>query len=308
MNQPSLPEPRRMHADAARGGSFSYLFWDGPASLPLLHFAHANGFNAQTYRLLLAPLAQDFRIIAWDARGHGQSTLPADPAKLKSWDRYRDDLIGFLSGFGEPMWLAGHSLGATTSLVTAAANPKLVKGLVLAEPVLMPRSFMAALDLLRMVGLGHRINPLAEGAGRRRPVFDSRQHMIDAYRGRGAFKTWRDGSLEDYVAGGSHIDGSGQARLACAPAWEQATFMTRPPRLWWRIKQLAPPVTLLRGTRGSTCPPQSAEAFRRLKPGIKIQVIEGASHFLPIEHPDPVRQAIREMALPPTPPPGGGHP
>ena len=38
---------------------------------PVLHWAHANGFNGQTYAPLLAPLAERFDIYAWDARGHG---------------------------------------------------------------------------------------------------------------------------------------------------------------------------------------------------------------------------------------------
>ena len=37
---------------ALTDGAVSYLEWDGDG--PALHFAHANGFNALTYRTLLA--------------------------------------------------------------------------------------------------------------------------------------------------------------------------------------------------------------------------------------------------------------
>jgi len=35
-------------------GAVSCLSWKGDG--PVLHFAHANGFNAETYRTLLSPL------------------------------------------------------------------------------------------------------------------------------------------------------------------------------------------------------------------------------------------------------------
>ena len=38
-----------------------------------LVFVHANGFNALTYRTLLAPLSGSLRIWAPDLRGHGGS-------------------------------------------------------------------------------------------------------------------------------------------------------------------------------------------------------------------------------------------
>ena len=38
-------------------------------------FVHANGFNALTYRQILAPLTSHYRILAIDQRGHGATTL-----------------------------------------------------------------------------------------------------------------------------------------------------------------------------------------------------------------------------------------
>src|SRR6056300_1475446 len=58
-------------------GYMSVCYWKGPAGAPVLHWAHANGFNGRTYAPLLAPLAEHFHIYASDARGHGLSTLPA---------------------------------------------------------------------------------------------------------------------------------------------------------------------------------------------------------------------------------------
>ena len=46
-------------------GEVSVLAWEqADARVPSLHFAHANGFNAQTYRTMLQPLAQEMRLYA----------------------------------------------------------------------------------------------------------------------------------------------------------------------------------------------------------------------------------------------------
>ena len=50
-----------------------------------VHFAHATGFNAGTYRQLIEALDPSFDVYAMDARGHGFSNAPADPRSLRSW-------------------------------------------------------------------------------------------------------------------------------------------------------------------------------------------------------------------------------
>ena len=66
----------------------------GPAERPVdLVFSHANGFNARTYARLLGPLAARYHILAIDMRGHGLTTLPADPARHPGWKIFADDLL-----------------------------------------------------------------------------------------------------------------------------------------------------------------------------------------------------------------------
>ena len=118
-------------------GNISYLEWEG--SGPTFHFAHATGFNAETYVPLLAPLADKLRILASDARGHGFTTLPTGPGVARNWAIYREDLAKFLAAtIKAPAILAGHSMGATVSAMIAAAFPDRVKALILIEPVLPP--------------------------------------------------------------------------------------------------------------------------------------------------------------------------
>ena len=61
-------------------GDVSVLAWEtAGAKAPAVHFAHANGFNALTYRTLFDELSIFMRVYASDLRGHGQSTLAANP-------------------------------------------------------------------------------------------------------------------------------------------------------------------------------------------------------------------------------------
>src|SRR6202000_2396771 len=151
----------------------------------------ANGFNAQTYRGLLEPLAQSFRVVASDARGHGFTTLPTTPGLASGWTVFRDDLIAVLERLApQGAILAGHSLGGTTSLMVAAARPDLVHALVLVEPVLVP-SHVAPGD-----------SEMWERPPKRRDRFPSLDAAFEAYRGRGAFKTWPDETVRDYLEGG----------------------------------------------------------------------------------------------------------
>jgi pimeloyl-ACP methyl ester carboxylesterase len=125
------------HSLSLSDGNISYLEW--PADGPVLHFAHATGFNAETYVPLLAPLSDDLRILASDARGHGLTGLPTAPGMARDWAIYREDLARFLEATTNgPVVLAGHSMGATVSAMIAARFPDRVSGLILIEPVLIP--------------------------------------------------------------------------------------------------------------------------------------------------------------------------
>ena len=108
-----------------RGGEMAALEF-GPTDQPLdIVFCHANGFNARTYRTILGPLSATLRILAIDLRGHGATTLPTVVENRPGWAEYRDDLLALLPHVASaPVVVAGHSMGATTSLMAAAQAPE----------------------------------------------------------------------------------------------------------------------------------------------------------------------------------------
>lgn len=287
-------EPRK-RATPVDGGEIAGLEF-GPQDQPIdIVFVHANGFNAQTYRALLSPLAASLRILAIDQRGHGATTLPADPEGRRSWRDLRDDLIGLLDALdGPPVVLAGHSMGGTVGLLAAAERPERVKGLVLLDPVIMP--WLATLYAKAPWTSGRlwKRMPMVQGALRRRAVFDSREAAFAAYKGRGAFKTWPETMLADYVAGGLVERPDGKVELACAPAWEASNYAAQAHDPWRAVRQVKAPVRILKAERHSTC--HAGPGFARRGRAVRIETVAGTSHFLPMERPDVARDALFDMA------------
>lgn len=293
--QATPADPIRRELDTARGRQ-SYWDFGGPKAGPLLHMAHANGFNGLTYRHVLAPLTDAFRVIAWDARGHGFSPLAADPRRLRAWGTYREDLVALIDALDEDLVLAGHSLGGATSVLAAGERPARVRGLILAEPVVPPSAFAVGLGIVRALGLGGDLNPMAKAALRRRRRFDDAEAMVDAYVGRGAFKTWPQAMIADYVAGGTRPSAEGQGiELACAPEWEAATFNSLPGGMTLALRRFRGPVILLAGEHHSTCPAPMAMQIQLVRPATIIDRVPGASHFLPMERPDLIQRAARAL-------------
>lgn len=294
MDAACLQPPRRIRVPIDNrwgGGEMAALDFGDPARPPDLVFAHANGFNAATYRSLLAPLGASLRIIAPDLRGHGATRLPAQPRGRRSWRDHRDDLVGLIDAFdGPPVVLAGHSMGAVTALLAADRRPDRVSSLVLFEPVILPRLASAMLSW-PVAGRMARRYPLVRAALKRRTRFDSRQAAMDAYRGRGAFKGWPEVMLADYVAEG-FADVDGGVELICSPAWEASNYAAQGHDPWPVLRRLKQPVRILKAQFGSTC-----SLGPGVIPGVEVRVAPGGTHFFPMLQPDLARDALFEAAV-----------
>ncbi|MDR3506950.1 MAG: alpha/beta hydrolase [Caulobacteraceae bacterium] len=292
-------EPRRRTLDLTDAGARepgAYLagleFGDPNRPLDAV-FLHANGFNAMTYRTVLAPLSKHLRILAIDQQGHGLSPQRTPVEGRKSWLDLRDDLLALLTALNAgPLVLAGHSMGGTVSLLAAAEAPETVKALVLFDPVLPSPEVMVQW----MAAQGRPIpgNGLADQAERRRSIFPSREAVLDNYRGRGAFRTWPEASLADYVIDGFRDRDDGQVELTCAPAWEASNFRAHGHDTWAAIARLRRPVRILRAELGSTCSLDDSDRLPREVADRRIETIPGSTHFLPIERPELVRAALLE--------------
>jgi pimeloyl-ACP methyl ester carboxylesterase len=296
MDAAMFQEPRRRMIRLPDGDMAALDFGDEKRPVDAV-FLHATGFNAMTYRSILAPLSPGMRVLAVDQRGHGQSRLPADPAKLRSWKPFRDDLLALLATLdGPPPVLSGHSMGGTVALLAAAAKPSAVGALVLFDPVVLTRSQM----ILAHMPWGSKAmkqSPLALGAAKRRAVFDSVEAVFAAYKGRGAFKTWTEVMLADYVASGTRDRADGRVELVCTPEMESAIFASHAHNAWAAAARFKGPIRIFRAAHGSTCKIGSGEGFFAGHRRSDLITVPDTSHFLPMERADVVRDALLDAAV-----------
>jgi pimeloyl-ACP methyl ester carboxylesterase len=94
-------------------------------------FIHGFGLDMQMWDPQLQAFVKAYRVIRYDMRGYGHSSLPSAPYS------HVDDLRQLLEFLGAlPAHLVGPSLGGRVALRVAAQYPKAVRSLVLADPAL----------------------------------------------------------------------------------------------------------------------------------------------------------------------------
>ena len=205
------------------------LDWGGQRPVALLH--HANGFCAATWALLAADLRDRYRVIALDARGHGDSSKPEE-VEAYGWTNFVDDLIAVAERItdetGEAIALGvGNSFGGTLTMCAAAERPSLFARVVMLDPVIRPTP-----ELLATHGLESQFahfasggpNLIAEQARRRRAVWPSREAARESWASKEMFSPWDPRALDLYVDYAMRERADGQVELKCPPAIEAAIF------------------------------------------------------------------------------------
>ncbi len=113
---------------AGDGVEIAFHRWGTPSGEPpvLLHhgFVADGPLNWEAPGIVGALVAAGRHVVAIDARGHGRSGKPHDPARYGETAMARDlrllaDILG-----AERYDLAGYSMGAVVSLLVAAADPR----------------------------------------------------------------------------------------------------------------------------------------------------------------------------------------
>jgi len=90
-------------------------------------------------------LWDSFKVVNYDARGHGESGYTTDPADY-TWPALADDMYHLARYLGiERAHIGGGSMGAGTSAVFVLDHPEMVEKLVLiTPPPMLPESFSTA--------------------------------------------------------------------------------------------------------------------------------------------------------------------
>lgn len=262
------------------GLRFRYLRWgtSGPAVVLL----HGTGFHGYVWKPIAQELGREAQVLALDQRGHGDS---AKPETGYGWEVFAGDLHAFLAALAlSGIDAVGHSAGATAIARCAARHPGSIRRAVLVDPILSPGT--AAGQVID--------NPLAHRARKRRMVWESRTSMFHSYRTRAPFNTWREEVLWAYIEEGTFVRADGHVELKC-PGSIEAQIFEQAPQLdgFGVLPQVDIPVLLLRGAASEAFPQASADYALSLLPQARLQTIPGTSHFLPMERPEAVADAVR---------------
>jgi pimeloyl-ACP methyl ester carboxylesterase len=249
---------------------------------PRAVMVHATGFCKEVWRPVVRRLP-GWGVLAVDQRGHGASDEPEPP--FDWWDLGRDLLAGVgAAGWEKPLGV-GHSSGAAALIMAEVLAPGTFSGLVLVEPIVFPPPYGRAEDL-----------PLAVSAEGRRAWFPSREAVLDSFRGRGPFARWTEEALEAYADGGFRDRDGGRA-LACRPEVEAEWYRSgHDHRAWDRLDEVACPVVVVGGEDSATHPGALLEAQAGRIPDARVEIVAGATHFVPMEAPGEIAALVETAA------------
>ncbi|AOY96452.1 3-oxoadipate enol-lactonase [Cupriavidus sp. USMAA2-4] len=102
---------------------------DGDAGLPVLVLSNSLGTNLDMWTPQVAAFSKHFRVLRYDTRGHGASSVPAGPYQV---EQLGADVIGLLDDLQiERAHFCGLSMGGITGMWLALAHPQRLSKLVL---------------------------------------------------------------------------------------------------------------------------------------------------------------------------------
>ncbi len=111
------------------GPTLSYREWGRPDGAVVL-MLHDLSSSSDTWRHVAPVIGERFRVVAPDARGHGESEWTTG----YSLDADLDDVVRLMDGLGIlAAIVVGHGMGAVTAYHLAATRPERVRLLVLEE-------------------------------------------------------------------------------------------------------------------------------------------------------------------------------
>ena len=254
-------------------------------------FAHANGYPPGSYQQFINHLTPHFHVLGFHQRPLWSAEHP--PVRL-NWRRLADDMIETLGATqAGPVWMMGHSMGATLSTFAAVKKPELFKGLLLIDPVYMSTRRVARAQLTP--ARRQEKWPMIHKTLNRPDRFSDHNAAFDFYRGKRVFSKFSDQVLLDYVHAGTRPTGEGDLQLAYAREWEAAAYRSTP-WVWPRVAKLKLPVLGLRGESSDTLNQASFRRWQRLQPQAELHTCPGG-HLLPMEHPEGTARYVIDYLL-----------
>jgi 3-oxoadipate enol-lactonase/4-carboxymuconolactone decarboxylase len=241
---------------------------DGPPDAPVLVLLNSIGTSSQMWTPCTGPLAERFRVIRVDTRGHGDSP-PSPPGTECTLADLGRDVLGVLDEIGvERAHLAGLSLGGITALWLAIHHPQRVARLAV---------LCAAAHLPPASGWHERA--AAVRAGGMAAIADIPQRLWIT-----AGLAARDPELLARLQGmQAAVDPDSYAQCCEALAGTD---------LRADLGRVAASTLLVAGADDPAAPPEKLRAIADAVPGARLQVISSAAHIATVEQPAAITQAL----------------
>ena len=274
------------HKISARGITLRYVDWggDGPTMLML----HGDMRTSRSWDAVARRLADEYRIIALDMRGHGDSDWT--PRGYRFAERV-DDLAAFCDALDlRGVFGVAHSTGGVVMSLCAQKRPGMFSQLALMEP---------------MVVVDERFHNMVAGREHaERSTWQSREELHAYLSKHRAASSWHPEVLDDVVAHEAYQRDDGLIDMK----WSSYTF-NRLDRdgdnvdLKPVFAELGLPILFIRSSGHSTRIKELNEVQDGI-PDFHRLVIENTGHNMYMERPGAIAHSIREFAagreLPPS--------
>lgn len=163
--------------------------WGQPSTALPVILLHGIGGLGQDWAVVARRLAMDRAVVAPDARGHGDS--PWSPEEAYHTDAHFSDVANLLDALNiERCVLVGYSMGGGVAILTAAALPERVAGLVVVDAYPAPEMTDGSREIAYAMGRYADGPPLLVNG---RPRFDpaiARRMSADLAAGRPRTNLW----------------------------------------------------------------------------------------------------------------------
>lgn len=241
---------------------------------PTVILVHGLTDYALYWSALARALATDYDVIMYDSRGHGASDPSPTDYHLATLAGDLATLVGSL-GLVRPA-VIGHSMGASTASIAAAANPGLFRAIILEDPVWRSATPEGAPDW-GMLRMGWHADLLSMKALDRAALLA---------RVRGESPGWRD---EDYEQWADSKVAVNPEALGVLPSFQ---------RMWPDdARAIDCPLLLLTGEpeRGAIVDPGAATIVEQVHPNARIVRLSGVGHQVRREGFETYLREVREF-------------
>jgi pimeloyl-ACP methyl ester carboxylesterase len=243
-----------------------------------LHFAHANGFPAGSYRQVFEALPQHFNLHALSQFGHN----PAFPVN-KNLSNLVKELLEYLgNNINSPVYGVGHSMGALVTYMAACEAPELFKGVIMLDPPIASGLVSWLFKLAKLTSWIDKVSPAGKAAMRCKSwSLDS--DLVAYFSAKSLFENFSTSSINDYVKAAIKIEGGRQV-LTFDAEIEAQIFRNVCDNIHKYYGKMQCPSCLITAENSQVCVPSYLNHFIKNTQIEHIQ-IPSLGHMFPLEAP-----------------------